>query len=285
MTTKPEILLFNPKGDEQGWLVVLENNQAVPFETKRCYFIYGTKEGVVRGHHAHRKLKQLLVCVSGSVDIYCEYANSKETFKLDSPNKGLLLDGLVWHEMLNFSKGAVLLVLADDYYDESDYVRDYKEFVTIQTKFVSYDEVFLEKSWEWLNDRELKDLTNTPDFTKEEQLNWFLNLPQKTNYFVKGVKYCDVPVGVWGLKNITANSAEYFGFIGEVNYWGKGIGRYMLQAAITQAKDKKLSRLCLYVRKNNLRAIDLYRSLGFEEKEGIKEDINSGRLMYMELKL
>ena len=92
MTTKPEILLFNPKGDEQGWLVVLENNQAVPFETKRCYFIYGTKEGVVRGHHAHRKLKQLLVCVSGSVDIYCEYANSKETFKLDSPNKGLLLD-------------------------------------------------------------------------------------------------------------------------------------------------------------------------------------------------
>jgi len=59
----------------------------------------------------------------------------------------------------------------------------------------------------------------------------------------------------------------------------------MLQAAITQAKDKKLSRLCLYVRKNNLWAIDLYRSLGFEEKEGIKEDINSGRLMYMELKL
>ena len=131
MTTKPEIISFEKLGDEKGWLVVLENNTTIPFESKRCYYIYGTQEGVVRGHHAHRKLKQLLVCVSGSVDIYCEYADKKETYKLDQPNKGLILDGLIWHEMLNFSKGAVLLVLADNYYDESDYVRDYNEFLRL----------------------------------------------------------------------------------------------------------------------------------------------------------
>ncbi len=128
MTTKPQIISLEPKGDEQGYLMVWEGNRNVPFEIKRCYYIYGTREGIVRGHHAHHKLKQLLICVSGSVDVYCEYGDKKETYRLDEPNKGLILDGLIWHEMLNFSKDAVLLVLADDYYDESDYVRDYNEF-------------------------------------------------------------------------------------------------------------------------------------------------------------
>ena len=129
MATRPQIVSFEPKGDEKGYLIVLENNKDVPFDVKRSYFIYGTRKGIVRGRHAHRKLKQLLVCVSGSVDIYCEYQDKKETYKLDNPAKGLLLEGLIWHEMLNFSDNAVLMVWADDYYDEADYVRNYEEFL------------------------------------------------------------------------------------------------------------------------------------------------------------
>lgn len=128
MTNAPKILKFNILGDERGQLCVANGAQQIPFDIKRVYWIYGTKPGVARGHHAHHKLSQVLVCVSGSVDIYCEWGDRTETIKLSDANTGLLLNGLVWHEMRNFSPGAVLMVMASDYYDESDYVRDYNEF-------------------------------------------------------------------------------------------------------------------------------------------------------------
>lgn len=131
MKSSPKIIELKPKGDAKGHLIVLENNRDVPFDVKRTYFIYGTQQGIVRGHHAHHKLKQLLICVSGSVDIYCEFQKQKETYRLDAPTKGLLIEGLIWHEMLNFSEGSVLMVWADDYYDESDYVRNYSDFLRL----------------------------------------------------------------------------------------------------------------------------------------------------------
>lgn len=128
---KPEMIFFDAKGNDEGMLIALESKHNVPFEIKRCYYIYGTAKGITRGYHAHRKLKQLLICVSGSTEIYCEYGKNKETFLLDNPSKGLAIEGLIWHEMKNFSSDAVLLVLADDYYDESDYVRNYDEFLEL----------------------------------------------------------------------------------------------------------------------------------------------------------
>lgn len=128
---KPEIIFLDANGNDEGWLVAIESNHNVPFEIKRCYYIYGTAEGITRGYHAHRKLKQLLICVNGSVEVYCEYGQTKESFLLDNPRKGLILDGLVWHTMTNFTSNAVLLVLADDYYDEADYVRSYDNFVEL----------------------------------------------------------------------------------------------------------------------------------------------------------
>ena len=90
-------------------------------------------------------------------------------------------------------------------------------------KFVEYNEIFLEKSWEWLNNKEIKYLTCTPDFTKEQQKKWFLSLKDKKDYFIKGVLYNDTPIGVVGLKNITNTNGEYWGYIGEKEYWNKGI--------------------------------------------------------------
>lgn len=123
-------LTFSKKGDEKGWLIAFENNHNIPFDVKRVYYIFGTQPEVARGSHAHKKSKQVLVAVSGSVEIHCEKKDgSKSVHCLDSAEKGLLIEGMVWHTMENFSPDCVLLVLADDYYDESDYIRNYEQFL------------------------------------------------------------------------------------------------------------------------------------------------------------
>ena len=122
---------FDVKGDKRGRLVVQEAlSDSCPFEIKRTFFIYGTAPTVVRGKHAHHKNWQLLICVNGSCEVVCEMPNGdRASYLLDRPSKGLIIEGMVWHEMKNFSHDSVLLVLASEHYDESDYVRDYNEFL------------------------------------------------------------------------------------------------------------------------------------------------------------
>lgn len=117
------------RGDKRGSLIALEGlSKQVPFDIKRVYYIFGTKPNVVRGKHAHYKLKQLLICVSGSVDILLDDGKNKDIVRLDRPDKGLYIEGLIYHEMKNFYQGAVLLVLASDHYNEEDYIRGYEVF-------------------------------------------------------------------------------------------------------------------------------------------------------------
>tara|TARA_X000000950_G_scaffold275453_1_gene361870 strand:- start:21933 stop:22331 length:399 start_codon:yes stop_codon:yes gene_type:complete len=115
-------------GDERGSLIALEQNKEIPFDIKRVYYIFGTKESVQRGFHAHKKLKQIAVCVAGHCKIILDDGIDRIEATLDSPAKGLFIVESVWHEMHGFSNDCVLLVLASDYYDESDYIRDYTEF-------------------------------------------------------------------------------------------------------------------------------------------------------------
>ena len=127
MMTKNTISL---KGntDGRGLLVSLESKKNVPFDIKRVYFLTHLKSDHPRGFHAHKKLKQLMVCVSGSCDLILDDGKSRETFKLDSPTQGVLVENFIWREMHNFSENCVLMVLADEYYDENDYIRDYEQF-------------------------------------------------------------------------------------------------------------------------------------------------------------
>jgi dTDP-4-dehydrorhamnose 3,5-epimerase-like enzyme len=120
---------FKPLGDERGSLIALEDGKDVPFDIKRVYYIYGTKEGVSRGFHAHRKLKQVAVCVTGSCRFILDNGKQKSEVILNGATKGLLIEGLIWREMYDFSPDCVLMVLASEYYDESDYIRDYSEFI------------------------------------------------------------------------------------------------------------------------------------------------------------
>ena len=120
---------FKVLGDHRGQLVALEANRQIPFDVKRVFYIYGTQEGVPRGNHSHYKTKQFLVAVNGSCKVTLDNGKEKETFDLNKPNLGLFQDALIWGSMHDFSSDCVLMVLADEYYDESDYIRDYNKFL------------------------------------------------------------------------------------------------------------------------------------------------------------
>ena len=119
---------FLPHGDDRGQLVAIEEFKDLPFKIKRVYYIYDTKKGVRRGFHAHKNLKQILICVSGSCMVHLD--NGKETAEIElrSQNEGLYISNDTWREMYDFSPDAVLLVLASELYDEKDYIRDYDKF-------------------------------------------------------------------------------------------------------------------------------------------------------------
>ena len=116
-------------GGERGSLVALEGNKSVPFDIKRVYYIFATKEGVSRGLHSHRNLKQVAVCVTGSCRFVLDNGKQREEVMLNKSTIGLLIDDLIWREMYDFSPDCVLMVLASEYYDKLDYIRDYDEFL------------------------------------------------------------------------------------------------------------------------------------------------------------
>ncbi|EHC06315.1 WxcM-like domain-containing protein [Shewanella baltica OS625] len=123
------IINFPVLGDGRGTLVALEANRQIPFEIKRVYYIYGTAQGVARGFHAHKALKQVAICLKGSCRFVMDDGKDKQEVILAKPDKGLLIDAMQWHEMYDFSNDCVLMVLADQVYDESDYIREYSKFI------------------------------------------------------------------------------------------------------------------------------------------------------------
>lgn len=128
--------MFQPHGDERGQLVALEEFKDIPFTIKRVYYMYETMEGVVRGQHAHKSLEQILICIHGSCKIRLDNGIEEKVVPLEKPYEGLYVANNMWREMFDFSSDAVLLVLASELYDETDYIRDYDEFI----KFVQESE-------------------------------------------------------------------------------------------------------------------------------------------------
>lgn len=121
--------MFQPHGDERGQLVALEEHADIPFRVRRVYYLYDTLPEVRRGYHAHRELEQILVCIHGSCTVLLDNGREKKEVPLERPYEGLYVGPGMWREMHDFSPDAVLLVLASAPYDESDYIRDYGEFL------------------------------------------------------------------------------------------------------------------------------------------------------------
>ncbi|MEM6049408.1 FdtA/QdtA family cupin domain-containing protein [Erwinia sp. P7711] len=116
-------------GDERGSLVALEETKNIPFSIKRVYYMFDTKKNVTRGYHAHRELKQVAIALKGSCKFILDDSVERVEVILNDPAKGLLLDSVIWREITEFSDDCVLMVLADHHYDESDYIRDYNQFL------------------------------------------------------------------------------------------------------------------------------------------------------------
>ncbi|MBK2000462.1 WxcM-like domain-containing protein [Campylobacter sp. RM10532] len=126
-----KILNFQNRKDDRGSLIVLENLKEVPFEIKRVYYIFDTDPKFPRGAHAHKNLEQILIMMCGSCDIVLDNGKKKKKICLNRPDVGLYIGKNIWREMKNFSYGAKLLVLASDFYDEKEYIRDYNEFLKV----------------------------------------------------------------------------------------------------------------------------------------------------------
>lgn len=110
-----------------GNIAVLENG-IVPFDIKRVYYLFDIPSSSVRGGHSHKKLRQILIAISGSFDVILKDGKTEKKVFLNKPDKGLLIENNIWRELENFSSGAVCLVLASDVFEESDYIRDFEVF-------------------------------------------------------------------------------------------------------------------------------------------------------------
>lgn len=115
---------------KDGCLSVVENLRNIPFEIKRIYYIYNlNNKSAIRGKHAHKKLQQVIFCINGSFRIELDDGINRQDIILDEPNIGIYMDAKLWHTMNQFSENCILLVLASDFFDESDYIRDHSQYI------------------------------------------------------------------------------------------------------------------------------------------------------------
>jgi dTDP-4-dehydrorhamnose 3,5-epimerase-like enzyme len=129
--TKLSHIIEIPKIQDEGFLCFAESTKDVPFDIRRFYYIFGVNDGAIRGKHAHKKTQQILFCLKGSIKIILDNGNEKEEIILANPNQGIFLDKMMWHDMLDFKKDTILLIIASDFYAESDYIRNYEEFLSL----------------------------------------------------------------------------------------------------------------------------------------------------------
>lgn len=121
--------IFEDKTDLRGSLIAIEGNHEVPFDIKRIYYMYNIPQGASRGCHAHKSLEQVLICISGQCSILMDNGQEREEVTLSRKTEGVYIPPKIWHEIRSCSDNAIIIALASDYYDESDYIRDYADFM------------------------------------------------------------------------------------------------------------------------------------------------------------
>ena len=122
------VIELNRIHKRSGNITVVENLQHIPFEVKRVYYLYDVPGGGERGGHAHKELHQLIIAASGSFDIVLDDGKNKKVVELNRPYFGLYVIPGIWREIINFSSGAICLVLASEVYKKDDYIRDFQDF-------------------------------------------------------------------------------------------------------------------------------------------------------------
>ena len=130
--SRVQMLEFSQRGDERGYLVVVEGGNDIPFDIKRIFYIYGSDTSVIRGQHANRESEFVLINVAGQSKVRVKDGKGNAAvFSLNRPHTGIYLPKMVWKDMYDFSEDSVLLCLASEHYNPEEYIRDYEEFVAI----------------------------------------------------------------------------------------------------------------------------------------------------------
>ncbi|MBU3143465.1 FdtA/QdtA family cupin domain-containing protein [Clostridium sp. CF012] len=124
-----KMIEFKQNGDYRGKLVVVEGMKDIPFDIKRIFYIYGSDSTVIRGQHANRRSEFVLINVCGSSKVRIRDGKKDEVFVLDKPHTGIYLPKMLWKDMYDFSEDSILLVLASEGYDSSEYIRDFDEYI------------------------------------------------------------------------------------------------------------------------------------------------------------
>ena len=124
-----EVIDLRKISDPRGNLTPIEGGGDVPFDIKRIYYLYDVPSGESRGAHAHKELRQLIIAANGSFTITLDDGKNKKAFTLNRPYQGLLIVPGIWRDLDDFSSGAVLLCLASEHYEASDYIRNHDEFL------------------------------------------------------------------------------------------------------------------------------------------------------------
>jgi dTDP-4-dehydrorhamnose 3,5-epimerase-like enzyme len=126
---RPRLLNLTEIFHDSGDITVVESGKHSSFSFKRVYYLHRLGPESERGSHAHLKLRQLMIAISGKFEVKLSGLNWSETFVLDSPSRALFVPPMTWRDLSGFSEGAICLVLASEVYDEADYIRDYEEFL------------------------------------------------------------------------------------------------------------------------------------------------------------
>ena len=131
------VIELNKVHNRSGNLTAVEGNSDIPFDVKRLYYLYDVPGGAERGGHAHKGLHQLIIAASGCFDVVIDDGKNKKVVELNRPYYGLYVCPGIWRELINFSSGAICLVLASEKYDAADYIREYKEFIKYKNEISS----------------------------------------------------------------------------------------------------------------------------------------------------
>ena len=134
MITINDVKLLNLRTfiEPDGNLVPIESKHDIPFDIKRIFYVYGVNDQNDRGKHAHYKTKQVLICLSGEVEVICDDGVHRKKYKLTKPHQAIYIPEMIWDEQRYISEDAVLLVLSNTYYDSKDYIEDYDEFLMMR---------------------------------------------------------------------------------------------------------------------------------------------------------
>lgn len=131
---KPKTIKFKVNAKEKGGLVAIEGKSDIPFRIKRIYYVFGSKSGAIRGRHAYKNMKQLMICINGKCRLLSDDGRTRKVFTLSNRAEGIYLDKMTWSEVYGFSKDCILLIITNSHYNKLERIDNYERFVALANR-------------------------------------------------------------------------------------------------------------------------------------------------------